>query len=344
MRYATILLLIGGSALLGFTLSHADLGQAWSRLHDVGWSGIAVLGGLLLAASLTQAGILIETVPSARAIPRRLSALWKVWMVGEAFNTVTPLGSFGGEPVKAGLLKKHHGVGLREATAALVLAQTISIITLVLFLLAGFGLMLRSEGIPSAYRVTAGSALAGFGGCVLLLFLTQRLGVLSRVGRRFAGTRFGGRAESLVALIHDVEHRLIAFYTGQRRRFAIAAALAFGYWACGMLRTYTTMACLGRPIGWRDAWMIEAGLLLVRSVLFLVPGNLGTQEAALVVTCRAVTGSSTLGLAMALVRRALELAWVGVGLLVGWTFSWAPEAPPEVLSGSGPPPAPDLPT
>jgi uncharacterized protein (TIRG00374 family) len=343
MRYATVLLLIAGSALLGVTLSHADLGAAWSRLHDVGWWGIAALGGLLLVASLTQAGILVVTVPSTRAIPHRLYALWKVWMVGEAFNTVTPLGSFGGEPVKAGVLRKHHGVGLREGTAALVLAQTINIIVLVLFLIAGFGLMLRSEVIPSANRASVGSALAGFAGCVLLLFLAQRHGMASRMARRFAGTRFGGRAETLVALIHDVEHRLIAFYTGQRRGFALAAGLAFGYWACGMLRTYATMAYLGRPIALRDAWMIEAGLLLVRSVLFLVPGNLGTQEAALVVTCRAVTGSSTLGLAMALVRRALELAWVGVGLLVGWTFSWAPDAPPELLPGAPHPPPPDLP-
>jgi hypothetical protein len=131
---------------------------------------------------------------------------------------------------------------------------------------------------------------------VLLLFLTQRHGMLSRVVRLLASTRFGGRAQTLVELVHDVEHRLIAFYTGQRQRFALAGGLAFGYWACGMLRTYTTMACLGRPIAWRDAWMIEAGLPLVRSVLFLVPGNLGTQEAALVMSSSAITGSSTLGL------------------------------------------------
>jgi glycosyltransferase 2 family protein len=343
MRYATVLLLVAGSALLGLTLAHADLGQAWSRLHDVGWSGLAALGALLFAASLAQAAILVRTVPSTRAIPHRLYALWKVWMVGEAFNTVTPLGSFGGEPIKAGLLKRHHGVGLRGATAALVLAQTINIIALVLFLVAGFGLMLRSQVIPSAYRVTAGSALAGFAGSVLLLFLTQRHGMLSRVVRLLASTRFGGRAQTLVELVHDVEHRLIAFYTGQRQRFALAAGLAFGYWACGMLRTYTTMACLGRPIAWRDAWMIEAGLLLVRSVLFLVPGNLGTQEAALVMSSTAITGSSTLGLAMAIVRRACELAWVAVGLLVGWTFSWAPDAPSRAVPEPGHPPAPDLP-
>jgi hypothetical protein len=197
--------------------------------------------------------------------------------------------------------------------------------------------MLRSQVIPPAYRATVGFALAGFAVCVLLLFLTQRHGMLSRVVGRLGGTRLGGRTQALVELINDVEHRLIAFYSGRRQVFAVAAGLAFGYWACGMLRTYTTMACLGRPIAWREAWMIEAGLLLVRSVLFLVPGNLGTQEAALVMTSRAITGSGTLGLAMALVRRALELAWVGVGLLVGWTFSWAPDAPSLALPPTSPP-------
>jgi glycosyltransferase 2 family protein len=342
MRYATILLLIAGTALLAFTLGRADLGQAWSRLHDVGWSGVAVLAGLLLAASLAQAGILMQTVPTASMTPRWTRALWKVWMVGEAFNTVTPLGSFGGEPVKAALLKKHYGVGLREATAALVLAQTIGIIALVAFLVAGVVLMLGSPVLPPAYSTTAGFALAGFAGLVLLLFLTQRHGMLSRVGRRLAGTRLGGRAQTVVELVNDVEHRLIAFYTRQRQRFALAAGLGFAYWLFGMLRTYATMAWLGRPITWTDAWIIEAGLLLVRSVFFLVPGNVGTQEAALVMTCGAITGSSTLGLAMAIIRRALELAWVGVGLLVGWTFSWAPAAVPGAATEPAPP-APDLP-
>lgn len=340
MRSATIVLLLAGSALLGVTLVRADLGQAWSRLHEVGWWGIAALAGLLFAASLAQAGILWQTVPSMRAVRRRLFALWKVWMVGEAFNTVTPLGSFGGEPVKAALLKRHHGVGLREGTAALVLAQTINIMALVLFLVTGFVLMLRSEVLPPAHRATVGGALAAFAGCVVLLFLTQRHGMLSRLAGRLAGTRFAGRAQTLVALVEDVEQRLIAFYTRRRRRFALAACLAFAYWAFGMLRTHATMAYLGHPIGWRDAWTIEAALLLVRSVFFLVPGNLGTQEAALVTSCAAITGSSTLGLAMAIIRRALELGWVGVGLLVGWTFSWTRVAGPAITEA---PPAPDLP-
>ena len=342
MRYATIALLIAGSALLAVVLAEADLAEAWSRLHDVGWSGVAVLAALLFAASLAQAGMLAQTITATRRTPRWLYALWKLWMVGEAFNTVTPLASFGGEPVKAALLKRHYGVPLREGTAALVLAQTIGIMSLVLFLVAGFMLLLGSDVLPSAYHASAGIALVGFAGCVLLLFLTQRHGMLSRVVRRLARTRPGRRAEPLVELVHDVEQRLMAFYTSQRRRFALAAGLAFAYWVAGMLRTYATMAYLGQPVAWTDAWRIEATLLLVRSVLFLVPGNLGTQEAALVMSTRAITGSSTVGLAMAIVRRALELAWVGVGLLVGWTFSGTPGTLPEAVS-EPPRRAPDRP-
>jgi uncharacterized protein (TIRG00374 family) len=335
MRVVTVVLLIGGVALLGLTLSHVDLAAAWSRLGDIGWPAVAALLALLFAASLAQAGILSQTLAAPRAGSRRAYALWKVWMVGEAFNTVTPLGSFGGEPVKAALLKRHHGVRLREATAALVLAQTINILALVVFLVAGFVLMLHSPVIPPGYRATAGWALGGFAACVLLLFLVQRHGVSSRLARRVAGTRVSGRLDTALGLLHDVEQRLIAFYPRRRARFALAAGLAFAYWACGMLRTWVTMAALGRPITWTDAWTIEASLLLVRSVLFLVPGNVGTQEAALVAGCAAVTGSTTLGLAMAIIRRALELAWVGVGLLVGWSFSWAP----EWLGDAGAPPS-----
>src|SRR5262245_38861596 len=177
MRYVTLVLLTVGTVLLGFVCARVDLGAALARLHDIGWPGIAVLVALLFAASLTQAAVLSQTVASRRAGPHRMYALWKVWMVGEAFNTITPLASFGGEPVKAALLKKHQGVDLREATAALVLAQTINIGSLVVFLVAGFALLIRSDVLPSAYRIIAEPALAAFAGCVLLLFLTQRHGM-----------------------------------------------------------------------------------------------------------------------------------------------------------------------
>jgi len=56
----------------------------------------------------------------------------------------------------------------------------------------------------------------------------------------------------------------------------------------------------------------------VRSTFFFVPGDLGTQEAAHVLICTAVTGSAELGLALAAVRRGRDLLWIAWGLAIGW--------------------------
>ena len=44
-------------------------------------------------------------------------SLWSLWcirQIGEAYNTITPLGTLGGEPVKAQLLKERHGLSLKQ--------------------------------------------------------------------------------------------------------------------------------------------------------------------------------------------------------------------------------------
>ncbi|NIQ03731.1 MAG: hypothetical protein GWM98_28085, partial [Nitrospinaceae bacterium] len=49
--------------------------------------------------------------------------LWRIRQVGEAYNTITPLGTLGGEPVKAQLLKDHHGLNRRQGIASQVVAR-----------------------------------------------------------------------------------------------------------------------------------------------------------------------------------------------------------------------------
>ena len=102
-------------------------------------------------------------------------------------------------------------------------------------------------------------------------------------------------------MVQAVEDRLIGFYLHQRERFAAALAFAFGNWFMGAVECYLVLALLGHPIAFSDAWVIEATVLLVRSALFFVPGDVGTQDGALFFMCGLVTGSPALGLALALV-------------------------------------------
>ena len=75
-----------------------------------------------------------------------------------------------------------------------------------------------------------------------------------------------------------------------------------------------------------DAMVIESFVILVRSTLFFVPADLGTQEGAQVLICGAITGSPALGLALAAIRRARDLLWIAWGLGIGSRYLLSREA------------------
>jgi uncharacterized membrane protein YbhN (UPF0104 family) len=242
-------------------------------------------------------------------------------LVGEAFNRVTPLGAIGSEPIKAVLVKKHYRIGYRETTASLILIQTVANIALVGFLLVGLLLLLTTQVLPVAYQFAASVGMAIFSVLILLFFLVQRYKVFSRIGGWLGQSRLRTRLLTLVELTHDLEERLIAYYTGHRRRFAVAVATAFLSWLLGMLEVYCAFWLLGHKITLITAWVIEANVALMRALLFFVPGHIGTQEGTLVVMSGIITGSPTLGFAVAVIVRCREMMLILWGLALAWYFS-----------------------
>ena len=120
---------------------------------------------------------------------------------------------------------------------------------------------------------------------------------------------------------HDVENQLVDFYEVRRGRVAASSFAAFLEWNGNAVAVWIAVNAFGQPIGFDDALVIEAFLALVRTTFFFVPGDLGTQEAAQVMICSAITGSLETGLALATVRRARDILWIGWGLAIGSGYS-----------------------
>lgn len=321
MRILTVVLLIAGVILFGVILSRSDLSQVWEHVRQLGWFGVAAIFGIYFTAFLFDVSAWTLTFRDRAFSARWLSRVWRVKIVGEALNSTTPLGSLGGEPVKAALLNRHYGVGYRESVATLVLNQTITITAQILFMSASFVLMLRSDALDTSYHLAAGGALGVL--CVLigLFFGFQRFRVASRTGGWLGRSWLGTRLDRALNIIGDVEDRLVSFYIGARGRFATAICLQFTNWMLGALEIYVVLDLLGHPVAFTDAWLIEGTVVLVRSAFFLVPASMGTQEATFLIVCGAITGSPGLALAVALIRRGRELVWISLGLLIGWAFS-----------------------
>ena len=325
MRYLKLAYLLVGLVLLLVVLREVDLTEVWSHARQIGW-GIGVVLGLFMLAFVLDAYSWQLTLTSVPLNLGWLYRVWKVRMVGEVFNMVLPAATMGGEPLKAMLLNKHYAVEYHEGIASLVLARTINLIGLILFLIVGFGFMLTTPKMPESFKLIAGTGLLVLTVATGLFFGVQRLKLFSVAGTWLTRWRAARRLEQLLEHIREVDERFVTFYSYHRGRLTGAIALALSNWIIGIFEIYYTMIFLEHPVSLSEAWMIEAIAQMVRAGTFLIPASIGAQEGAFMLVFTVITGSPALGIAAAMIRRFREILWLIWGALVGAGFSLSPKA------------------
>ena len=310
-----ILFLILGVVLLGAVVAQTDIVHAISLLADIGW-GFAAIFALYFAGFLIDAYAWQLTTPGVPNDFKWLYRFYQVRLAGEAFNTVTPTASMGGEAVKAIMLKNLYGVGYRDGTASLILAKTMIVVALVAFLTVGFALMQGSDKLDDTYKYVSGAGLAAFGIGAILFVLIQRFKITSLAGTALGRSRWFAKLNALLEPLADIEDRLIHFYTRQPNRLMAVFVLSFINWVLGIFEIWLVMDLIGHPISITDAWIIETVAQLVRSATFFIPASIGAQEGAFLVVGAAITGQPSFGLTVALARRIREVVWAVWGLAV----------------------------
>ena len=323
-----LLYLAVGLVLLDFVLHEADLAAVADQMAVFGWGAVAVMAVYLLAFIFDSIAwsLTIARVPlNAQWIYR----FWKVRMIGEAYNNITPFASMGGEPVKALILKSRYGVPFREGIASIVLARTTFLIALVAFLCSDFLLVVLDARLSTLYKSVAALGLGTFTVAIVLFFLAQRFRVTSRLARRFLPNRLAAKFELFLGEIDGIEEAMVRFYTASYARLVGSVSLAFGNWVLGVVELYLAFLFLGHPIDLWDAWIIETLVQLVRAAAFFVPAAIGVQDGTFLVITAALTGNPTLGVSAALVRRGRELLWIAWGLVLAWIDHFQPPRPEE---------------
>lgn len=331
MRLLKILYVATGFAVLVWILAKTDLGEVVTLARRVGFAGMALVLLLYLLAFVIDTITWQMTLPSVRLDARWLYRLFKIRMVGEAFNNATPAAGMGGEPVKAVLLKRSHGIGYLEGTTSLVLARTINTLALLIFLAGGYLLVLASDAVPSSLQVLAGVGLSATALGVLSFWAIQRFQMTSLAGTWLARFRFARALESALGHVRAIDDALVHFYTQQRGRLGAATLLAFVNWLLGAVEVWFVLRFLGHPLGLGDAWIMESMAQLVRLGAFFIPASLGAQEGAFFLAGSTLAGSGTLGVAVGVVRRFREILWIVWGFALGYGLDRAREPEPAAV-------------
>jgi hypothetical protein len=317
------LYLILGLVLLIVVLRHTEPGQVATHLARLGVLGALAIIWVYFIAFIVDTASWQLTRPTARLNGSWLFRLWKVRMVGEAFNVFL---SMGGEPVKVALLKKYDAIAYKEAAASLIMTKTVYLLALIAFSAVGLVLMLKGHALGPKYGLLAAVGLGALSVGVGGFFAVQRWGAASSLLRWGAKFSVGRPLAQILVHIQEVDDYFQQFYARRPQRFHAALGLAFLNWGLGAVELYLIMYFLGHPVTWAEAWIMETAVQLVRAGTFFIPGRIGANEIGLVFIVETLAGLPSLGLAAALIRRGRELLWITWGFWLGWIFSFRPTA------------------
>jgi hypothetical protein len=202
---------------------------------------------------------------------------------------------------------------------SIIIAKTTITLAQALFLLIGLGVAWLT--LPVTSEVLQG---------MLWLLLIEIVAVGGLLGAQVSGmVARGGRLLKLAGVIDDsaraetLDRTLRDYYRTRWRRLVLSLGFHFVGWVLGVVEAVVMLWALDVSASIATATVIEAVGSGVRFATFLVPASLGPFEAANAVVFGALGLGAGAGLAFSLVRRARQVVWIGIGIVVLVIMRWA---------------------
>jgi putative membrane protein len=240
------------------------------------------------------------------------------WM-GDAVNSMLPVAQVGGELVRMRAATLW-GIPFNISAASVLVDMTLCVLTQILFALSGFWLAISLTGHTSMDRTLVVGIIAGLlavGG----FYVVQRIGIFRIGGAIISSVLKSPNWQKMMVDGHAIDKAIAQLYS--RRRSVLACALwIMGTWSTGAVEVWIALHALGAPVSYAKAFVLESANQAIRSVLFVLPGALGAQEAGFLAVGTLLGISPATSMALALIRRVREVAFGVPGVLAWQWIEW----------------------
>ncbi len=312
-----------GLSLFLWAITRVDLSEVASLLIDLGWGFVFIQVIYFFVTFVDTLAWRNNFKPDEVASISNFN-LWRIRIIGEAFNVITPFGTMGGEPVKSQLLKDCHSLSFKQGMASQVIARTTLLIALILFLLIGTFLIFDASFVSDTFKQVSLVGLIVFSTLILLFFLFQVTGCLNQITSWISRFPVSEPIKPQLEQSQVLSDFMADYYKDHPMRFIRSALWGLSGWLIGIGELYATLYFLGYQPDFKDLWIIESLIQLVRVGSFFIPLSLGAQEGGLVLIFVSMGMTADLGLTVSFVRRLKELLWVGLGLQMSWSSAFKP--------------------
>jgi len=287
---------IFGIVLFAYWIRTLGFAQIREALVRIGWGFLAIvlIGG---ARESVRALAWMRSVAGPARLPFRDA--FAARLVGEAINTLVPMGVVIGEPAKA----EHvgHCLAFRPAFRALMIEFAFYTASLpVLFIAAALIV------VP----VTA---------CVILPAIVIGTIAASRV--------------ALPSKLQSVIRPLVEFGRVHRQRVWSIGAFEMAYHVLAIVETYVTLVLIAPGhASWKTALVLETVNRGVTIVFKMLPMRIGVDEASAAFVAAQCDLTSATGVMVALVRKLRLLVWNSIGLFILFARSTRTRRPVQTIS------------
>ena len=306
-----ILLLAGLVALFIVVLDPKEL-----RAYILRVTVSSILGLLVFQLSIHTIGML-QWVVLLRQSGIRTGA-WQVFrarLSGCAVTSLTPSAYFGGEPVRAALLKDS-SMTYRQVFATIAVDKYIELFTKFPIAVLGFGfLIFRAH--PGVTLVVISSLFVGFFLAIFLLLMVRLFqggDFIMRLFKRLLRPVTRVRPRIAVRIIHPVRDftRSVAHLITSRRAFYLAMLLGLLLSLVELFQYAYVLSVLGIA-SIADAAIIFFGHVFLGIFSFL-PGNVGSMEGVFLFVFALLGLGSDRSLIFSMIMRIGQIVMVALGL------------------------------
>jgi len=311
----TLLLLL----FLGFFIRATDWKGVLESVQEVGFKFL-----FLLFISFVSAWLSVVAwrycLPNQTNIVSKWKLFW-IRQIGENVAILNPTSVIGGEAMKIYMLRQL-GVDKRQALNSILLSRALTMISQVLMLLfAGFWFI--SLGLNDfsnwsghwLWWMVVLTALAA-----ILYILRHRLfkGLFKAVLFRLGLLNRYLKAREFIA---ELWLELQTFYRENRRAMLLSFLASCLHWIVGSLEFYFILLFLGIKTTVIKALLVDMGVIVFKSAGAFVPAQIGVEEYGNKVMLGIIgIAGETIWITVSVLRRARQLSWILLSLLIYFVF------------------------
>lgn len=241
--------------------------------------------------------------------------LFRVKIIGEALNTLTPMNFIAGDPARAYLLR--HRLLLTEGTASVVVDRTLHMMSTLMVIFVGtVSAFVELKFLPKNIKYGLPIVLCIASLFIIYIFIHQHKGLFSFAAEIAQRLRLKKSfSEKTLENIAAIDIHIQDFYKKNRRGFWIALSCHVFGRILGIIEIFIIGHAANHHFSLKIALLLGAAAPIINFTFAFIPGSLGIMESAYSAILYFLHFSPAVGLTIQIVRRLRAAIWILLGFI-----------------------------